>query len=49
MESEYLEISWKAKIQQIRKRIRVLFRDTLKKYRSKRKGYTRFLTDEEKR
>lgn len=49
MESEYFETSWRAKVQQIRRRIRGLVRDTLKRYRSKRKGYTRFLTDEERR
>lgn len=49
MESEYIETSWKGKIQQIRKRLRALVRNTLKRYRSKKKGYTRFLTDEEKR
>ncbi|CAD1468454.1 unnamed protein product, partial [Heterotrigona itama] len=48
MESEYFETSWKLKIQQIRRRLRTLFRNTLNRYSSKRKGYTRFLTDEEK-
>lgn len=49
METEYFETSWKSKIQVFRRRVIGLFREATKKYRKKKKTYTRFLTDDEKR
>lgn len=48
MESEYFEASWRLRIKQLRRRVINLLRETAKKCR-KKKEYTRFLTDEEKR
>lgn len=50
MESEYFESSWKVRVEWIRRRLRTVFQSTMARYyRSKRKGYTRFLTEEEQR
>ncbi|EFN79068.1 hypothetical protein EAI_03852 [Harpegnathos saltator] len=46
-ESEYFETSWKIKLELIRRCLK-RFKDTLlTRYKSKKKGYTRFLTEEE--
>lgn len=49
MDTEYFDDSWNVKVEQFRRFLRTLFRETIRKCRSKRKGYTRFLTDDEKR
>ncbi|KAH0549039.1 hypothetical protein KQX54_005305 [Cotesia glomerata] len=48
METVYLESSWKNRMQFLKRRVVYLFREVTNRYR-KKKGYTRFLTDEEKR
>jgi hypothetical protein len=50
MESEYFETSWKTKIVQVRRWLRTLFQSAVDRYyKPKKKGYTRFLTEEEQR
>lgn len=49
MDTEYFDDSWNVKVEQFRRFLRTLFRETIRKCRSKRRGYTRFLTDDEKR
>lgn len=50
MESEYFESSWKVKMKWIRRRLRTVYQNTMARYyKSKRKGYNRFLTEEEQR
>lgn len=50
MESEYFESSWKVKKEWLRRRLRTTFQNMMARYyKSKRKGYTRFLTEEEQR
>lgn len=49
METEYFESSWKTRIQVFRRRVIHIFRVATKKYKKKKEGYNRFLTDDEKR
>lgn len=48
MESEYLETSWKNRLQFLKRRIVYFIREVTSRY-GKKKGYSKFLTDEEKR
>lgn len=50
MEAEYFETSWKIKVVQIRRWIRSLVQSAIDRYyKPKKKGYARFLTEEERR
>lgn len=48
-ESEYFETSWKNKLELIRRRLRRFKDALLMRHKPKKKGYSRFLTEEEQR